>query len=428
MRGNVTAQAQGQTPRPGREPAASAGRSRAAALHSAVTGRLRRLGPAALPVGVAAVDGLAVNSPDAGPGLWLALAAAAALVLRHRLPEVALAVGLPGLYLGHLAFAPLIALYCLAAERRGAVGGAVGAALVALAQFLPYPPGDVVLLRLDQETLLALLDSCALGAGAFVLGRSTRQRRDRLREVAESREREHRLLTERTLATERARLAREMHDVVAHKVSLISLQAGTLQVTDPDGPGLRETAGLIRELSVTTLTELQYLVGVLRAGDGTGGELATQPRVTDLHALVDGSALRVGLHVGDVPAGLPEAVERAVYRTVQEALTNIRKHAPGADADVRVWSDAGTLHVEVRNAAADRGATPLGLPDGGHGLIGLRERAQLLGGTFGAGPLPDGGFLVRAGFPVRPRDATGHVPAAATSGGDPCRSAARRRS
>ncbi|WP_229851339.1 sensor histidine kinase [Streptomyces roseolus] len=349
------------------------------------------------------VDGLAVNGPHDGPGLWLALAAAGALVVRHRLPEVALTVGLPGLYLGHLAFAPLIALYCVASVRRGTLGGVVGAALVALAQFLPHPPGDLLLLGLDRETLLAALDSCAFGAGAFVLGRSARQRRDRLREAAESREREHRLLTERVLAAERARLAREMHDVVAHKVSLISLQAGALQVTAlPDAPATLETARVIRELSVATLTELQHLLGVLRTAGGEAGELVPQPRLADLRALAEAGAPQVGLRVGELPDGLPEAVDRAVYRTVQEALTNVRKHAPGADADVHVWSDTDALHVAVRNTAPDRAAAPLGLPDGGHGLMGLRERAQLLGGTFAAGPLPGGGFLVRASFPVPP--------------------------
>lgn len=426
MTGPGTARTPRTAPHAGKRPVAAVGRPRSAALPGAVAERLRRLGPATLPVCVAAADGLVVNGLHAGPALWLALAAAAALVLRQRLPEAALAIGLPGLYLGHLAFAPLIALYCLAAKRRSALVGGVGATLVALAQFLPHPPGDVALLGLDQETLLTALDSCALGAGAFVLGRSTRQRRDRLREVAESREREHRLLAERTLATERARLAREMHDVVAHKVSLISLQAGVLQVTEPDASEVRETAGLIRELSVSTLTELQHLVGVLRAGDGTVGELAPQPRIADLRTLVDGSALPVGLHLGDLPADLPEAVERAAYRTVQEALTNVRKHAPGADADVRVWFDAGTLHVEVRNTAADRTTAPLGLPDGGHGLVGLRERAELLSGSFSAAPLPDGGFLVRAGFPVRPRGATECVPVAVPPDGEPGGAATRR--
>jgi len=361
---------------------------------------LRRLRSAALPVGVAALDGLVVNAVHAGPVLWGALAAAGALVLRRRQPELALAAGIPGLYLGHLAFAPLIALYFLAVHRRSAAPGAVGAVLVALAQFLPLPLGDVMLLRPDHDTVLDALDSCALGVGAFVLGRSARHRRERLREITESREREHRLLAQHTLATERARLAREMHDVVAHKVSLISLQAGVLQVTEPGARAVRETAGVIRELSVDTLTELQHLVGVLRADGGNTGDLAPQPRLADLGRLVEESALPVELHLGDLAGPLPEAVERAAYRTVQEALTNVRKHAPGAGAEVRVGPAGGRLRVEVRNTAADGSAVPPGLPAGGNGLVGLRERAQLLGGSFTSAPLPGGGFLVRAEYPV----------------------------
>ncbi|MEI5033427.1 histidine kinase [Streptomyces sp. S1A(2023)] len=363
---------------------------------------LRRLRSAGLPVGVAALDGLVVNAAQAGPVLWGALAAAGALVLRRRQPELALAAGLPGFYLGHLAFAPLIALYFLATHRRSPIPGAVGAVLVALAQFLPVPIGDITLLRLDHDTVLGTLDSCALGVGAFVLGRSARQRRERLREITESREREHRLLARHTLATERARLAREMHDVVAHKVSLISLQAGVIQVAEPDAPAVRKAAGVIRDLSVETLTELQHLVGVLRADGGNTRDPAPQPRIADLGTLVEESALPVELRLGDLAGPLPEAVERAAYRTVQEALTNVRKHAPGARGEVRVGLVAGRLRVEVRNTAADGTAAPPGLPAGGNGLVGLRERAHLLGGSFTAARLPGGGFLVRAEFPARP--------------------------
>lgn len=231
---------------------------------------LRRAAAAALPVGVAVVDGIVVNGPGPGPGLWVALGAAAALLLRTRLPELALVAGLPGLYLGYIAFAPLIALYCLADRRRSSVVAGAGAVVVALAQFLHYPVDGATELALDRETLLAALDSCVLGAGSVLLGRSARLRRDRLREATESREREHRLLAERTLATERARLAREMHDVVAHKVGLIGLQAGALEVSGPDAAAVREGAGVIRELSVRTITELQHMVGVLRAAGGAG--------------------------------------------------------------------------------------------------------------------------------------------------------------
>ncbi|MGW9369374.1 sensor histidine kinase [Streptomyces xanthophaeus] len=361
---------------------------------------LRRAAAAALPVGVAVVDGIVVNGPAPGPGLWVALGAAAALLLRTRLPELALVAGLPGLYLGYIAFAPLIALYCLADRRRSSVVAGAGAVVVALAQFLHYPVDGATELALDRETLLAALDSCVLGAGSVLLGRSARLRRDRLREVTESREREHRLLAERTLATERARLAREMHDVVAHKVGLIGLQAGALEVSGPDAAAVREGAGVIRELSVRTITELQHMVGVLRAAGGAGAELAPQPCLADIPALTRDSGLQVSLDAPGAADGWPEAVERAAYRTVQEALTNVSKHAPGAEVHVRIRPVDGGLRVEIRNTPSDGSCAPVDLPGGGHGLVGLRERAQLLGGTFRSGAVHGGGFLVRADFPV----------------------------
>lgn len=366
---------------------------------SSTRGRLRAAASAGLPVTVAVVDGLVVNELGPGPGIWVALAAAGALLLRRRLPEVALLVGLPGLYVGHLAFAPLIALYCLADRRRPVLVGVVGAVLVSLAQFLPYPIEEFPALSADRRTLRAALDSCVLGAGAVVLGRTARLRRERLREVTESREREHRLVAERTLATERARLAREMHDVVAHQVSLISLQAGGLQVSEPDAATTRETAGLIRELSVKTLTELQHMVGVLRAAAGATAELTPQPRLRDLPGLIRDCGLRVTLDSPESAGPWPQAVERAAYRTVQEALTNVRKHAPGAKVHVRVQPLDGSLQVEIRNTLGDCSTAPLVLPGGGHGLVGLRERAHLLGGTFRSETVPGGGFRIRAAFP-----------------------------
>ncbi|MFF0334264.1 sensor histidine kinase [Streptomyces fimicarius] len=363
--------------------------------------RARAVGRAAVPVGIAVVDGLLVNGFGPGPGLWVALVAAGALVLRRRCPEVPLLVGLPGMYVGQLAFAPLIALYCLADRRRSVVVGAVGAAAVALAQFLPYPVTGLRELALDRETLIMAMDSCVLAVGALVLGRTARVRRERQRELAEGREREHRLLAEKTLSTERAWLAREMHDVVAHQVSLIGLQAGALQVGEPDAATVRSTAGVVRELSVKTLTELQHMVGVLRAAGVAAPGLAPQPRLTDLPALVRDCGLRVTLDAPDGPGHWSQAAERAAYRTVQEALTNVRKHAPGAEVDIRVRPLDGGLRVDVRNTAADGSTAPLGLPGGGHGLIGLRERAHLLDGTFDAGPEPDGGFRIQAVFPSR---------------------------
>ncbi|WND23780.1 sensor histidine kinase [Streptomyces violaceus] len=140
-----------------------------------------------------------------------------------------------------------------------------------------------------------------------------------------------------------------MHDVVAHKVSLISLQAGALQVGRPGDADVRTTARSIHELSAQTLTELRHLVGVLRTAGGTDTQAVPRAGLAGITDLVRDSGLPVDLDVPTSPAAVPEAVERAAYRTVQEALTNICKHAPGARARIRVHFAAG-LHIEVHNS------------------------------------------------------------------------------
>ena len=230
----------------------------------------------------------------------------------------------------------------------------------------------------------------------------TRQElRDRLTELTTGRDREQRLLADRVLAQERARLAREMHDVVSHKVSLIAVQAGALRVTTGEDAA-RDAARTIRELSVATLTELRHMVGVLRTPGGPALDLAPQPQLADIPTLVAGSGhqARVDLD-GAATGGWPDAIQRAAYRTVQEALTNITKHAPGARVTVQVTPWQMGLRVAVRNGPPPGQPTP-GLPGGGHGLIGLRERAELLGGTLRAEATPDGGYLVEATFPGAP--------------------------
>jgi signal transduction histidine kinase len=174
------------------------------------------------------------------------------------------------------------------------------------------------------------------------------------------------------------------------------MQAGALQVS-ADG-STAEVARTIRELSTRTLEELRNLVGVLRSGDATED---VQPGLDELDDLVENfrcDAVPVALDVKAEPSRLPRPVSHAVYRTVQEALTNVRKHAAGARASVRVLAQQDTLLVEVRNGRAK--AHKPALPSGGHGLIGLQERAGLLGGTFSAGPTSEGGFRVSATYPL----------------------------
>ncbi|MFK8848587.1 sensor histidine kinase [Streptomyces sp. Ac-502] len=363
------------------------------------------------------VDAFLVNGLDLGLELGVSLVAAAALLLRRRLPLAVFLGTLPGLYIGYIWFAPMIALYTLAAQRPGRARLGACAALLIAAHCLPYPLSD-----LDpgayRENIQVLIDATVTSAAPIALGLLVRTRRElaaRVDDLTRSLRREDRLNADRVLATERARLAREMHDVVAHQVSLISLQAGAVQVSAGED-AVREAARTIRELSVRTLEELRHMVGILRAAGGGSTDArgpAPQPDLAELPRLIEMSALDV-VYEHEVPDGAAgaKAVERAAFRTVQEALTNVRKHAPGARVRVRVAAvgaepDARDgepvapqgLRVEVRNGPPDTSAPAPALPGGGHGLVGLRERAQSLGGLLEAGHTADGGFLVRAEFP-----------------------------
>jgi signal transduction histidine kinase len=231
------------------------------------------------------------------------------------------------------------------------------------------------------------------------LGQRVQARRElslRLVEVSEAREHERLLIAQSVLATERAQLAREMHDAVSHQVSLIAVRAGALQVGSRDTEA-KEAAATIRRLSVQTLDELRHMVGILRASGSRPTELTPQPSLADLDRLVAGSGIDTDLRT-DLPGDLPPPVQRAVYRTVQEALTNIRKHAPGATATIRMRQEDRTLRVTVTNTAPSRPA--LSLPGAHHGLIGLRQRAELLGGTVTSRHLGDGGYELRLVLPV----------------------------
>jgi signal transduction histidine kinase len=214
--------------------------------------------------------------------------------------------------------------------------------------------------------------------------------------LAASRERERMLHARAVRADERARLAREMHDVVSHQVSLIAMQAGALRMVAVD-PKAQQVAGTIRMLSTRTLDELRQLVSVLRT---TSGNDSPQPRVADLPQLVSSAGIPATLTVQGPVDDLPAPVSGAVYRTVQEALTNVRKHACGAPTAVLVVADTDSLVVEVRNEAPEGPHDCGSLPSGGHGLVGLRERAALLDGDFEAGPTDGGGFIVRVTFPL----------------------------
>lgn len=222
-----------------------------------------------------------------------------------------------------------------------------------------------------------------------------------LQERAARLEREQHLLTERARGEERTRIAREMHDVVANRVSVMVVHAGALKaIARRDPERAAETAGVIGDMGRQALEELRQVIGVLRQGEeALPQEAPTLTHVRELIGQSGAAGLRVELSVEGRERPMPAAVSRALYRLVQEALTNVHKHAGAADTriDLRLLPEA--VEVEVANDAPPA-APDHRLPSGGNGLVGLRERVTGLGGHFEAGPGEEGGYAVRARLPL----------------------------
>ncbi|WP_374213662.1 sensor histidine kinase [Streptomyces sp. G1] len=350
-------------------------------------------------VALAALD--AWLSLENGTPLGFALAAVAcgALALRRRFPLAVFLLTLPATLVQDILVAPIAALYALAERTRDRRLLGVCVFLSALAMAVHSPLKD------DPSssrawTLIYLLYQLATATAPVLLGQLVQARRDlarRLVEIEDAREHERELHAQAVLARERAQLAREMHDVVSHQVSLIAIQAGAMQVAAKDA-GSREAARTIRSLSVDTLDELRTMVTLLRASGGAATELTPQPTLADLRRLVESSGIEAELR-GDLPATVGTPAQRALYRTVQEALTNVRKHAPGATATVELWHDGDAVGVTVTNSPPSRPSLPL--PGAHQGLLGLKERADILHGTFESGPTGEGGYRVRIRIPSR---------------------------
>ncbi|MFE0696341.1 sensor histidine kinase [Streptomyces sp. NPDC059173] len=249
---------------------------------------------------------------------------------------------------------------------------------------------------------------------AWVLGDSLRTRRayfDQLEERAARLEREREAQSKVAVAAERARIARELHDVVAHNVSVMVVQAdGAAYVMDAAPDQARQALETISSTGRQALAEMRRLLGVLRTGDAPeSGEYVPQPdveQIEDLVAQVRQTGLEVDFKVEGTPRPLPSGVELTAYRVVQEALTNTRKHGgPDAGASVRlVYFDDGLgLLIEDDGRGAAHELYEDGGADGaGHGMIGMRERVGMVGGTLDAGPRPGGGFRISALLPLKP--------------------------
>ncbi|WP_112489898.1 sensor histidine kinase [Streptomyces bacillaris] len=329
-------------------------------------------------------------------------AACCALWLRRRWP-VGLAVALTAVAVVEpvAVGALLVALFSLAVHRPLKPTAIVGAAALVT---VPVQP----LVRPDPQTgyVASVLFGVLLVLLALSWGLGVRSRRQlvlSLRERARRAETEAELRAEQAQRLAREAIAREMHDVLAHRLTLLSVHAGALEFR-PDAPTaeIARAAGVIRDSSHEALQDLREIIGVLRGPGDTGEGERPQPTLTTLDALIEESrqaGMRVTLDQRvAAPEAAPAATGRTVYRIAQECLTNARKHAPGAEVTVTVTGGPGDgLTVEVANPAPNEPFERV--PGSGQGLIGLTERATLAGGSLEHGPTPDGGFLVRARLP-----------------------------
>jgi signal transduction histidine kinase len=253
---------------------------------------------------------------------------------------------------------------------------------------------------LNQAYLAILLATVVIAYG-YLLG--TRRRLQR--ELVQGREREERQQARSALLEERARIARELHDVVAHHMSVIAVRAETAPFRIPELPeavkdDMAETSAIARE----ALTEMRRLLGVLRGAEGNA-ERAPQPGMDGLEGLIGavrGAGLVVDLRIDGGQRTLPAGVELSAYRILQEALSNTLRHAPGAQVSVEVHYEPECLRLRVQNdvPSVRSERPPPAVP--GHGIVGMRERAATLGGTLAAGPTSDGGYLVEAILPLEP--------------------------
>jgi signal transduction histidine kinase len=356
-------------------------------------------GVAALQVATASVRSEADQHPVRSA--LFAAAIAAPLVIRRRWPLVALAAVLAIAFSSPVdvpfEFPMLIVIYTI-----GTIGSwemAIAGSIVAVfGGAAVYADGADV----NTSNLIALTLESAVATviGAYIGSR--RRKVEELGKRAERLDRERELLAERAVAEERVRIAQELHDVVAHNVSLIVVQAQALGATVPDERVSEATTG-IADLGRQAMAEMHRTLKLLRANEDEAARRGPQPGLGDLEALLErtrAAGVRVELAVEGKPHELSQSADLSAYRIVQEALTNVVKHADGAATTVTLNYRADGLELTISNRA---GATPNGTAGadgaGRHGVVGMRERAALFGGTLTAGPRSDGGFEVHGLLP-----------------------------
>ncbi|MFF3651888.1 sensor histidine kinase [Streptomyces sp. NPDC002181] len=375
-------------------------------------------------------------------GVLFGLLVGSVLVLRRRWPIAVVLVGIAvspaamGFLLG------VVGLYTLAACE---VPRRITATLTSMSLVATFV---VMYVRTSGDQgasqslviVLSVFVAVALTVPPVLLGLYIGARRrlmESLQERADSLERELSLLADRAeeraewaRTEERTRIAREMHDVVAHRVSLMVVHAAALEaVAAKDPERAVKNAALVGDMGRQALTELREMLGVLRAAESPrrapvaasaaaapvpvaalvgSFEDGPGPSLGELEALVGQSraaGMAVELDVRGAGAGYPAEVEQTAYRVVQEALTNCHKHAPGARVVVRLAHREGEVAMQVENGPCGADVVQPGLPSGGNGLVGMRERVLGLGGVFVSGPTEEGGFKVSAVLPCVPRGA-----------------------
>ncbi|MEV6950817.1 histidine kinase [Streptomyces sp. NPDC051183] len=377
-----------------------------------------------------ALEGVSFAHEAAVPvavGVLFGIVVGAALTLRRRWPIAVVLIGIAvspaamGFLLG------VVGLYTLATSE---VPRRITATLTSMSLAATFvvmyvrTQGDVEADR-TLVIVLSVFIAVALTVPPVLLGLYIGARRrlmESLQERADSLERELSLLADRAeeraewaRTEERTRIAREMHDVVAHRVSLMVVHAAALQAVAVKDPAKAvKNAALVGDMGRQALTELREMLGVLRAEPPKAvpaavapvalvGSFEDGPSLGELEALVGQSraaGMAVELDVRGAGAGYPAEVEQTAYRVVQEALTNCHKHAPGARVVVRLAHRDGEVAMQVENGPCDGKAAEPGLPSGGNGLVGMRERVLGLGGVFVSGPTDEGGFKVSAVLPV----------------------------
>jgi signal transduction histidine kinase len=361
--------------------------------------------------------------PHSGPGgptfgtrtpgilsLLIMIAGAGALVFRRRRPmAVVLCAGaltvvelITGSPPAPVVFSAVIALYTVAAHTDRPTTWRVGlvtmSVLTAVAMGFSSGPWYV------QENL-AIFAWTGMASAAGDAVRSRRAFVDAIRERAERAERTREEEARRRVAEERLRIARDLHDVVAHHIALVNVQAGVAShVMDKRPDQAKEALAHVREASRSALNELRATVGLLRQSGDPEAPTEPAPGLAHLDGLLDtfrNAGLPVEFALAEGTTSLPAAVDLAAFRIIQEALTNVRKHAGAeAKAEVSVLRVGHTIEITVLDNGKGTGEPADG---GGHGLLGMRERVTALGGTLNAGPRYGGGFRTQAILPVRSR-------------------------